>query len=240
MRCVVLICALNEAPTIRSVAGAARARCDGVLVIDDGSTDGTADALDGLDVRVVRHAEPSGKGTRLAAGLDLLFAEGVETVLAMDGDGQHAADDIPRLRAASVPRGLVLGDRSGDMAAMPSGRRRSNRFGAVFISWACGRRIADPQCGMRLYTSEMWRTTGPRVLARDRRGFVFETAVLMQAAEAGVPFAFVPIRARYKLPGQRRSHFRPVLDFLLITWAVTRFLATRRLRIGKPSASAPV
>ncbi len=234
MRLVVLICALNEAPTIRSVASAARAQCDAVLVIDDGSTDGTADALAGLDVRVVRHVETAGKGSRLAEGLDLLFAEGAESVLTMDGDGQHAADDIPRLSAASLPGGLVLADRSADMAAMPAGRRRSNRFGAVFISWACDRPIADPQCGMRLYTAAMWRKTGPRVPLRDRRGFVFETVVLMRAAEAGVPFGFVPVRARYKMPGQRRSHFRPVVDFLSITSAVTRFLVTRRLRLGKP------
>lgn len=229
MSCTALIPAHNEARTIRAVVTATLPLVDAVIVVDDGSTDGTAAALDGLPVQIVRHEVNAGKGQRLAQGLALAFATGAAQVVLLDADGQHDPADIPafRTRAAQAPQALVIGDRSADMAAMPRGRARGIRFGNFFIGWACGRRIRDAQCGMRLMPRAVWAALD--IPARDRRGFVFETAMLLHTARAGFAFAPVPIRARYAGFVQRPSHFRPWGDTLAIAGTVTRFLLAHRL-----------
>lgn len=222
-----LIPAHDEAATVRAVAEGALAHADAVVVIDDGSRDGTAERLAGLPVRVIRHQENLGKGARLVEGLELAFAEGADHVLTLDADGQHDPEDIPAFRARAEQGAFVLGDRSGDRAEMPAARRRANDFGSFFITWACAQEVRDAQCGMRLYSRDGWRRT--RMSRRAARGFVFETAVLMHASEAGVRFHSVPIAARYGKV-TRPSHFRPLRDFAAIFGAVAGFLATRGFR----------
>jgi glycosyltransferase involved in cell wall biosynthesis len=221
--CTVLIPAFNEAGTIRAVVEAVLAHADRVLVISDGSTDGTVARLAGLPVEVLEHAENRGKGQRLAEGLDHAFRDGADCVLTLDADGQHDPAEIPAFLAAArcAPGALILGDRLGDRRSMPAGRAASIGFGDFFISWAAGRRLRDCQCGMRLYPAELWARM--RVPARERRHFVFETAVLLRAAEAGGEIARVPIAARYAGYVQRPSRFRPVLDTLRIAGQIARF-----------------
>jgi glycosyltransferase involved in cell wall biosynthesis len=222
--CTVLIPAYNEAGTIRGIVEAVLAHVDRVLVISDGSTDGTIAQLAGLPVEVVEHADNRGKGFRLAEGLDRAFREGADCVLTLDGDGQHDPSDIPAFLAAArrAPQSLIVGDRLGDRRSMPAGRAASIAFGDVFISWAAGRRLRDCQCGMRLYPAEIWARM--RVPAHDRSHFVFETAVLLHAAGAGGEIARVPIAARYSGYVQRPSRFRPVVDTLRIARSVARFI----------------
>ncbi|MEM6906716.1 MAG: glycosyltransferase family 2 protein [Pseudomonadota bacterium] len=226
---VVLIPAHNEVATIRPVVAEALTHGDKVLVIDDGSTDGTAAALDGMGVEVIRHAENIGKGGRLAEGLAHAFGQGASAALTLDADGQHDPAEIPAFRRAAEthPGALVLGSRARDMQAMPPVRARAIRFGDWFISWAAATRIRDAQCGMRLIPREVWDSLA--IPKRLCRGFIYETALLLYAAEAGARITPVPIAARYKGFQQRPSHFRPIADFLAITATVTWFLLTRGL-----------
>ncbi|MDH3738247.1 MAG: glycosyltransferase family 2 protein [Alphaproteobacteria bacterium] len=228
---VALIPAHNEALTIRTVVDATRPHVDAVIVIDDGSTDGTAEALSGCDAHLIRHPDNAGKGRRLVEGLELAFTEGATQVVTLDADNQHDPADIPAFlaKAAEHPGALVLGDRSAQMDRMPRSRARGIRFGNFFIGWACGRRIADAQCGMRLYPAQLWRKVQLPPDQIDR--FLFETAVLLHSAEAGVPFVFVPVDARYEGFVLRASHFDPIRDFLKIVGLVTRFLFSRRLQL---------
>ncbi len=110
---------------------------------------------------------------------------------------------------------------------MPKGRGRSNRLSSFFIGWACARRFGDTQCGMRVYPAGLWRRL--RLSKRERTGFVFETAVILHAADLGVAIRSVPIPAVYG-GGRRPSHFRPVGDFVAIGGAIARFLASRWFR----------
>jgi hypothetical protein len=111
---------------------------------------------------------------------------------------------------------------------MPAGRALFIGIGDFFINWASERRLRDGQCGMRVYPAELWRRT--RVPEVERSHFVFETAVLLRAAEAGFEFTHVPIKARYLGFVQRPSHFRPVLDTLRIVRVLSGFLAKRGLK----------
>lgn len=228
--CTVLIPAYNEAGTIREIVEGALAHVERVLVISDGSTDDTVAQLAGLPVELLVHADKRGKGTRLAEGLEHAFRQGAGCVLTLDADGQHDPAHIPAFidAARSRPQALILGDRMGKSGPMPRVRAASIGFGDFFISWAAGRRVRDCQCGMRLYPADLWSRV--RVPARDCRHFVFETSVLMRAAEAGFDLARVPIEARYAGYERRPSRFRPVLDSLRITGAVARFILGRRAR----------
>lgn len=226
----VLIPAHNEAATIAGVVAGALPHADAVWVIDDGSDDATAERVAATPARLTRHDANRGKGRRLAEGLAAAFADGADAVLTMDADLQHDPAAIPAFRAAweAAPDALILGNRFEDPSAIPAGRARSIRFGNFFIGWACGQPVADAQCGMRLIPRGVWE----RMAVPDRlcERFVFETAVLLHAAEAGVRFVPVPIAARYAGFQHRPSHFRPVADFAEITSTVTRFLLTRGLR----------
>lgn len=231
-RWTVLIPAHNEAATIRGIAEGALRHVDQVIVIDDGSTDATVAALDGLPVEIIRHDRNAGKGLRLAEGLMHASAR-ADGVLTLDADGQHDPADIPAFLAAASasPDAIVMGDRFDDRAAIPSSRLAAIRFGDFFIGWASGRAIRDAQCGLRLYPSALIRQVP--VPAGERVHFVFETAILLRAAQMGVEIVRVPIRARYAGFVHRPSHFRPIVDTLRIVRVVAASLWRTRLGPGR-------
>jgi hypothetical protein len=148
----------------------------------------------------------------------------------LDADNLPEPNDIPKFLTLhkTNPEAIILGDRSADMDDMPSIRRRGIKFGNFFISWACGKKIKDAQCGMRLYPIESLEKLN--IPHRHTQRFKYETAVLMYAAEAGIPFRYVPIQARYKGFVLRPSHFNPVRDFARLFGLVTEFLILRGLR----------
>jgi glycosyltransferase involved in cell wall biosynthesis len=223
----VVIPAYNEARTIATVAEGARRHADVVIVVDDGSDDGTAAALAELPIEVVRHADNQGKAASLCTGMRSALALEPALVITMDGDGQHDPDDMPRLLAAAarLPGQIVLAARSHDRETAPPLRRFANAMADFWISWAAGQWIADTQSGYRLFPADVLRKVLP--VCAGYHGFVFESAVLMEAAERGAKIATVPIRTLYPRDA-RPSYYRPSLDTLLIVRAV----AWRLLRRG--------
>jgi glycosyltransferase involved in cell wall biosynthesis len=217
----VVIPALNEALRIREVVEGALAQCDRVIVVDDGSDDDTAARIADLPVTLLRHARRMGKGASLRDGFRAALRAGAQAVLTMDGDGQHAAEDIPRLLAAGNrhPGAVVIGARLRKRACQPLYRRLANEFGDWGIGWGCGLRIADSQSGQRLYPA--------LVAALDDvpgEDFVFEAQILISAVRrVGAGIVSVPIESRYCATadevGQvfRASHFRPLRDLWRIT-----------------------
>jgi glycosyltransferase involved in cell wall biosynthesis len=186
-----VIPALNEALRIRGVVEGALRHCDQVILIDDGSDDDTLERIEGLPVTVLRHAQRMGKGASLRDGFRAALDLGAKAVLTMDGDGQHSADDIPRLIEAGNhhPNCIVIGARLRKRSQQPTYRRLANEFGDWGIGWGCGFRIADSQSGQRLYPA-------PVAALNDVPGedFVFEAQILMSAShQLGVRCVSVPI-----------------------------------------------
>ena len=226
----VVIPALNEALRIREVVEGALAHSDLVILIDDGSDDGTAQAIEDLPVIVLRHATRMGKGAGLRDGFADALKRGAEAVLTMDGDGQHAASDIPRLLAAANrhPGWIVIGARLRKRANQPTYRRLANEFGDWGIAWGTGYQIADSQSGQRLYPAAVCALTD--IPGED---FVFEAQIVMSAAQLlGTRCVSVPIEARYNqvhgAPTFRPSHFRPLRDL----WRITSHIVAQCLRRG--------
>jgi glycosyltransferase involved in cell wall biosynthesis len=229
-RTCVLIPALNESLRIREVVEGALAQCPNVIVIDDGSDDGTSDCIADLPIVLLRHATRQGKGASLREGFAEALRRGFDGVLTMDGDGQHLAEDIPRLLDAAVrhPGALVIGSRLRKRGQQPLLRRLANEFGDWGISVGCGFRIADTQSGQRYYPANVCALDD--VPGED---FVFEAQILMSAArKLGVRVVSVPIESRYQGAGAaaqfRKSHFRPLRDL----WRITSHVVKQVLGYG--------
>lgn len=219
MRATILIPAYNEARTIRDIAVRSLRQCETVIVVDDGSTDATSAALEGLPVVLLRHERNRGKGAALCTGFADALARGAEAVVTLDGDGQHKPEDVPRLTAAARlhPHRLVVAARLLGREHYPRVRYFANRFADFWLSWAAGHAIADSQSGQRLYPADLLKQLGLRHDAPA--AFALESEMLIDASRLGYTCVCVPIWAIYD-PAGRRSHFRPVSDLAAIVGSV--------------------
>lgn len=211
--CVLIPC-LNEEAAIQSVIESVLALGAQVIVVDDGSDDGTPEILAALPVTLLRHTHRRGKGEALRCGFREAMRQGYEAVLTMDGDGQHQASDIPRIVAAATrhPEHIVIGARLLDKAQQPKGRRRANAVADWGISWACAQPVADTQSGQRWYPR-----AALNLVDLPAENFVFEAAILIAASrEKKLGVVSVPIASRYH-GSFRPSHLSPVRDVTRIT-----------------------
>ena len=220
MKVCALIPAYNEAPHIAAVArGAARYVAE-VVVIDDGSTDGTYEQAASSGATCLRMRRNQGKAAALRAGLEYAQARDFTHVLTLDGDGQHLPEDIPGLLDASAAD-LVIGARDFDRAGMPRSRYFSNTVGSKAASWLVGQEIRDSQSGFRLI-----RLEGLRRVRWRSRCYEFEMELLIKLVRGGGTVGHAPGRAVYH-GGQARAKMHPVRDTVLIClWS----LAFRYLR----------
>lgn len=228
----VVVPALNEAKTIRALIDGVLRHVTEVIVVDDGSEDGTSGQLDGLPITVLRHESRRGKAAGLVTGIHQALDCGAVAVITMDGDGQHRPDDLPAFirQFAATPGKIVVGARDVGIESFPPSRLFANRFANFWISWASGYPIKDSQCGYRLYPRPVLELIQPKY---DRTsGFVFESEILIDAARAGYRSVPVSIPALYGEVVQRHSHFRPAADIWQITCMVTGKLVSRGLYLN--------
>jgi glycosyltransferase involved in cell wall biosynthesis len=200
---VALIPAHDEAPRIGSVVTAAREQLP-VIVVDDGSSDDTADRARAAGAEVVEQRPNQGKGMALRTGFRRALDDGADAILTLDGDGQHDPAEIAVFLAEwdSEPRPeLVIGRR--DFRVMPPARRLANVLGGRAFSWAVGRPIPDNQSGYRLVSRRLAEAT----LASDEPGFAFEVEQITTCIRMGGTIAWVPIRTIY---AGAPSHIRPI------------------------------
>lgn len=222
-----VIPAYNEAASLRQVAEAALAQHPWVIVVDDGSTDATAQCVADLPLTLLRLQHNQGKAQAMLHGMEYALQHGAIAVMTMDADGQHRAEDIPRLLEASEahPDLLIIGSRMHDRSQFPTSRYLANRFANFWVAWAAGYPLSDSQSGFRVYPAALLRAY--QATCQKARGFVFESEIIIEAGPWGHATLAVPIPAIY-VASARKSHFRPVLDILTIT----RMVALKLLRRG--------
>jgi glycosyltransferase involved in cell wall biosynthesis len=204
---VALIPALNEASTIAAVVGEIGQHVDRVVVVSDGSTDGTAALARDAGATVLSHAETRGKGQAVRTGLaHVLQSAEVDYVLILDGDRQHLPEEAPRLLAAAAAGDvdLVVGERQFDRQAMPAARYYANVVGSRALSSFMGSTLRDTQCGYRLFRASMLRR-----LALRSTGYDIETEMLVKVGRLGGRIVQVPVTAVYD---GAPSKLRPVRD----------------------------
>jgi glycosyltransferase involved in cell wall biosynthesis len=205
-RTVALIPAFNEVRTIADVVTGLRGAVDHVLVVDDGSSDGTGAVAARTGAEVLAHPVNRGKGHAVRSGIAALAARDFTQVLLLDGDLQHLPSEAHLLIDAAARTGadVVLGERRFERAEMPASRYHANRLGSRALSWFVGVPLRDTQCGFRLV-----RLQALRDLPLRARGYEIETEMLVKLWRRGATLASVPISAVYA--GQA-SKLRPVRD----------------------------
>jgi glycosyltransferase involved in cell wall biosynthesis len=212
-----VIPAYQAAPSVGAVVRGALAQVREVLVMDDGSTDATAEEARRAGARVVSLPSNRGKGAALAAAFADLFGRGFDGVITLDADGQHLPEEIPKLlQAAREGADLVLGVRDHLFGEMSGIRRASNRLSSKAISFAAGQRLNDIQTGFRFYSRRLVERVG-----FPEARFEAESAVVVRAARRGFRVVTVPVRLGFA-DGRTTSHYRPLMDSLRIAGAVTR------------------
>lgn len=215
-----LVPVFNHREQVGRVVTGLRAQGAPVLVVDDGSTDGSGEVAAAAGAEVHRLPQNRGKGAALLAGLELAAARGFRQALTCDADGQHPPVAVTTLAAAG-----------GDAAAIHIGRRcmtgapAASRFGRWWSNlwvWICtGWWVGDSQSGLRIYPLP----STAKLPVRAGR-YAWEVEVLVRAAWAGLPVRHVAVPVIY--PPDRVSHFHAFKDNVRTAFAFTR-LVTRRL-----------
>ena len=202
----VVIPCFNEGSSIAPLVNAIRRHLPVVIVVDDGSTDNTLALARTAGAEVVRHERNLGKGAALKTGLSQALKHGFEWALTLDGDGQHAPDDLPGFMTCAEETGarLVVGNRMHNAAAIPWLRRRVNWWMSRKISQRAGRHLPDTQCGFRLIHLETWAG-----LPLKTEHFEVESEMLLAFLTAGCRVEFVRIQV---ISRTRGSHIYPVAD----------------------------
>jgi len=213
-----VIPAFNEGDSIGGVVSELATRGLEVVVVDDGSTDGTAENARAAGATVLRHELNRGQGAALQTGISYCLERGAEIVVTFDADGQHAVDDVPRL-IAPLRRGeaeVALGSRFlGDPSAVPGSRRALLRAAVAFTRVASGVRLTDAHNGLRAFSR---RAASCIDLKLDRMAHASE--IIDQIRRSGFRFVEVPVRVRYTAYSRRKGQsslaaLRIAADYLL-------------------------
>jgi glycosyltransferase involved in cell wall biosynthesis len=222
---LVVIPVYNHVQTLRKVVEGALAQGFPVLVVDDGSSDGSLDSV--VDLPVERHRLPvnQGKGAAILAAAQLARSSGYQAILTIDADGQHdPADAVLLLKtAASAWPCIVIGARRMETQNVPRSSLFGRDFSNFWVRLECGQTLPDTQSGYRLYPVEFLESS--RFLSRR---YTFEIEVLVRGRWAGLPLLSTPVAVYYPPGNERISHFHKFKDNLRLSGLHT-LLVTRSL-----------
>lgn len=209
-----LIPTYQNGKTVPDVVRRTMEVCPDIIVVDDGSTDGTAELLFGLPVTFLSHKVNRGKGCALITGFRAAVELGFTHVITLDADGQHFPEDIPLLIEASKADtdSIIVGCRNLTSDNMPRQNTFANRFSNFWFRLQTGQKLADTQSGFRVYPLKSLHGTG---LVTSR--YEAELELMVFAAWNGIAMKGVPVRVWYAPEGERVSHFRPFMDFFRIS-----------------------
>lgn len=184
-----------------------------ILVVDDGSVDGTVSLCEAHQVQVISQPYSMGNGAAVKAGARKATGD---LLVFMDADGQHRPEDIPcLLEKLDQGYAMVVGARGqGSQAGMHRGL--ANRFYNTLATWMVGRKVADLTSGFRAVDARKFR----QFIYLLPNGFSYPTTVTMSFFRAGYPVAYVPIHAPKRVGRSHLRLFRDGLRFLLIIFKI--------------------
>lgn len=214
----VVIAAFNEQAAIGATVAALRDTYPHIIVVDDGSSDATAEAAHRAGATVLHHLFNRGQGAALQTGIEYALGRGAELVVTFDADGQHRVEDIPPLVAPIVDgrTDVALGSRFlGHAADIPPARRALLRAGLLFTQLTSGLRLTDTHNGLRAFSRHAASLLS---LRQDRMAHASE--ILDRIRSNRLRYVEVPTRVIYtdysRNKGQRaRGALRIVFDYFV-------------------------
>jgi glycosyltransferase involved in cell wall biosynthesis len=230
----IIVPVFNEEGAIAATIAAidATMRAEGreyeVLIVDDGSTDGTARVLAGTPARVVRHRANRGYGASLKTGLR---ATTHPLVAILDADGTYPIGRLPDLLARAADADMVVGARTGASVHVPAMRRPVKWMLTRVANVLSGHRIPDLNSGMRVFRRDL----AMRFFGLYPDGFSFTSTITLASHVNGYRVEYVPIDY-YRRTGA--SSIRPVRDTLNFLLLIVRMVVTfRPLNVFLPTAA---
>ena len=238
MRTLVVIPTYNEAETITALLEAVRAAAPSVdvLVVDDGSPDGTGKLAEDVAARLgqieVLHREAkAGLGTAYRAGFARGLDQGYDALVEMDADFSHDPSALPLLLEAAEDYEVVIGSRYVPGAAIPNwtlARLALSRGGNLYASLLLSLRVADSTAGFRVYRRSVLERMDYATVRAD--GYAFQIEMTYRARGAGASIKEVPITFIDRVQGSSKMSSAIVVEALLLVtaWAIERPLRALR------------
>jgi len=213
MKTLAIIPAYNAEKTIGEVIEGLLKTFDAedILVVDDGSNDATFAIAKNYGVRVMRHENNTGKGAALKTAFHIALDDCYDAVLTLDSDMQHPPE-LARVFIEEMERSgadVVVGNRLGDISAMPVQRRFSNKTTSFFVRLWTGAKIPDSQCGYRLIKKWIIEQAELRI-----EHYQIETELVLEAARLGAKFSSVPIPTIYNENESKMNAFAETFRFI--------------------------
>jgi glycosyltransferase involved in cell wall biosynthesis len=238
LKVAVLIPTYNNEQTLTDVIRSVQEYSEDIIVVNDGSTDSTAELLQEFQkIDLVSYTPNRGKGYALRKGFQRAIELGYDYVISIDSDGQHFAEDLPKFLHAvqDHPAAIIMGVRNMEQASVPGKSSFGHKFSNFWFWVETGIKMNDTQSGYRLYPIRLLNET---TFVTPK--FEFEIEVMVRSVWKGVDIAEVPVKVFYAPKEGRVSHFRPFQDFTRITILNTVFVIVsvlyikpRDLLIGK-------
>jgi len=212
MKTFVIIPAYNEEGRAKTVIRQVLDYCENVIVVNDGSTDNTANEAKQFPVTVINQAN-TGKGIALRNGCDYAIEQGANLLIVIDGDGQHEAKDIPRLIEAVKDNDIVFTYRHF-MGTMPFVFRFGNWFISNTAKVLFGIRLWDTQCGYRAFKSNVYNK-----IRWDSYGYFMDTEMIIRTGENNLKYKQINIKTIYS--DKRKG--TNIFDGIKIVWNMIKW-----------------
>jgi len=234
----VIIPTYNERDNLEAIVGRVRTavRDAHVLVVDDGSPDGTGEIADKLaasdpHVHVMHRAGKSGLGTAYIAGFTWGLENGYQVLVEQDADGSHDPSDLPQMLAALADGDLVIGSRyvpGGTVVNWPKSREILSRAANIYVRMMLGIGVHDATAGFRAYRAETLRAIGLDEV--ESQGYCFQVDLTLRTAEQGMVIREVPITFTERTKGASKMSRAVVAEALwrVAQWGIAKRLGRRR------------
>ena len=223
---LVVIPTFNEAESIGEILAALKPLDCDVLVIDDGSPDGTAHIVRNLGIEVIERAGKQGLGSAYRAGFSLAMDRGYTYIIQMDADGSHQVKDLKKMMEWIGSADLLIGSRyvkDGGVANWSTFRKNLSKSANKYANVVLSLGIKDTTSGFRIYTSALVKKMEISTIRSE--GYCFQIEMTRRAISRGGSIAEIPITFI------ERAHGVSKMSFMIALEAVLRITAWGALRL---------